>query len=189
MVGFEGVALSIILITSVLSAVFSILIWRSNITRDIIQQEREITHSIGRNVHIITSPDFETSVPDKIILDVRDVRCYSDSDANSRISKFIFGERGKTVIEFSVYSGDGQPLEREIYEDAVERVNDVFEGNEPNMWVGSKKVNESKLDIHDSKPKAVISLFKGFLGEFKYEIHGSYREFRAKEDTQNSEQA
>jgi len=188
MVGFEGVALSIILITSVLSAVFSILIWRSNITRDIIQQEREITNSIGRNEHVITSPEFEARVPDQIILAVRDVSCFPDRDA-SRISKFIFGERGKTAIEFSVYSGNGQPLEQEIYEDAVERVNDTFEGSEPEMWVTAKNVNESKLDIEDSKPRAVISSFKGFLGEFEYEIHGSYREFRAEENTQSTEQS
>lgn len=188
MAGFEGVALSIILITSILSAVFSILIWRSNITRDIIQQEREITHSIGSDEHIITSPEFETSIPDKITLNVRDVRCFPGSDANSRIVNLIFEERGETAIEFSVYAEDGQPLEREVYEDALERVNDTFEGSEPKMWVTSKKVNESNLHIYDSKPKAVISSFNGFLGEFKYEIHGSYREFRAIEDTRNTEQ-
>lgn len=117
------------------------------------------------------------------------MRCYPNSGSNSRIGKFIFGERGKTAIEFSVYSGDGQPLERKIYEDAIERVNDTFEDGEPEMRVLSKKVDESKLDIHDSKPKAVISSFNGFLGEFKYEIHGSYREFRAKEDSQNTKEA
>lgn len=153
------------LIFAALAAIFSFLIWRSNITMDIYEQERELRESFEGSQYNMHMPESANVVSHEITIER--ISCSENRTGFiHRVRKRIYGSNGDTSIKFRVIQTlrDQSGLPRRTgFPDIYDELLDHPSYNQGNVLAHPPQGDGIIIDIYSSEPDIVEKEVINFL--------------------------
>lgn len=145
----------LILLFSVLGALFSFLIWRNSTTRDLYEQE-----SIIREEHLddpITITFLIDGSPISLVIEIDYIKCLEpDSSLQYRLKRAVYGCNGRTAVRLSM---NWSRTPDDLPELGAISLNDIISRHEdPDEFDGEiapSGFGLQSLEIHSTRPKKV----------------------------------
>ncbi|WP_135824227.1 hypothetical protein [Halorussus ruber] len=157
MVNTQIILSTLILLFSIPAAFFSFLIWRSNRTQGIYEQQEILKNSLEGREYTIQMPEEADVISHTIHVDR--IGCSENDDRiRYKLEKSIFGSEGNTSINLKfeqvLRNHDGIPKSSGV-PDMMEELRSHPWYNDANLLVHPPNRGRLIVDIHSSKPKVV----------------------------------
>lgn len=177
----------LILLFSIIGALFSFLIWRSSESRDLHSQQEIIRseHLMNEDDDPITIPFLVNSTYLHLMISIDYIKCYEPEPTRRYLLKqLIYGSNGNTAIKLSLKWGEIPEVMPELgtlnLERAISRLNDaqVFDGK-----ISPSGFGKQNIVVFSTRPRQIDRELNNFFNLVEEAVEQEIEEHQATEET------
>lgn len=178
----------LILLFSIIGALFSFLIWRSSVSRNLYSQQEIIRseHLMSEDDDPITIPFLVNSTYLHLMISIEYVKCYEPEPTRRyRLKRLIYGSNGNTAIKLSLKWEEVPDVMPELaalnLEGAISRLDDAqeFDGK-----ISPSGFGKQNIEIFSTRPRKIDRELNTFFNLVEEAIKQEIEEHQAKEETE-----